>query len=84
MTNNTTVSAPLGTPSIAPLKRKRKGAESLASIVHIRLALETAQAVKALAAQRGWLYTDVMRGFIEAGLAQAMGSQEAGRGQKGV
>lgn len=71
-------------PNIPPLKRRAKGGENVAAIVHIRLAIPTAHAVKSMAAAHGCKYTDLMRSFIEAGLAQAMGSQEAGRGQKGV
>ena len=64
--------------NIPPLKRRAKGGENVASIVHIRLAIPTAQAVKSMAAAQGCKYTDLMRSFIEAGLAQAQ-TQESGK-----
>lgn len=64
--------------NIPPLKRRAKGGENVASIVHIRLAIPTAQAVKSMAAAHGCKYTDLMRSFIEAGSAQAQ-AQESGK-----
>lgn len=57
--------------NITPLKRRAKGGENVAAIVHIRLAIPSAQGVKTLAAELDCKYTDLMRSFIEAGLAQA-------------
>ena len=65
-------------PNIPPLKRRSKGGESVAAIVHIRLAIPTAHAVKSMAAAHGCKYTELMRSFIEAGLDQAQ-AQESGK-----
>lgn len=62
--------------TINKLPRGPKGSGGAgSSIVHIRLAVDTATSIRTEAQALGCQYTDLMRSFIEAGLAAHMAAK---------